>query len=322
MPTPQRTAETEALLASFGVTNWSAATFNNGVLLYDLAAWRAANFTAQLLDLVRRNSARPFYSLGTQSPMNIVFGATYRRLEPTWNTMFAGDPRLSPGPAALRNAAVVHFNGATKPWLLPAAGPDGELFARVFPGAAARLWGAAQGRTSRQPSPPHLPRLTPHAPARPDFWRWNTRFTLIMMTHDDRRLPGLLQGLASVASNDLLGEVMLISHYPQDACANLTAAVRAALPELAVPLECRHYPENDIQARGAPPPGRALCGCSLEVSFPPRAAPSSAILGLRVRVPDRPALHLRACACAPPSFVGSGPLPPCFVDAQRLRAAA
>ena len=49
-------------------------TLNNGVIVYDLAAWRAAwpSYTDLLFDWSIANSATKLYSLGSQPPFNLV----------------------------------------------------------------------------------------------------------------------------------------------------------------------------------------------------------------------------------------------------------
>ena len=61
-------------------------TLNNGVIVYDLVAWRAASpsYTDLLFDWSIANSATKLYSLGSQPPFNLVvshsvFSESHRR---------------------------------------------------------------------------------------------------------------------------------------------------------------------------------------------------------------------------------------------------
>lgn len=49
-------------------------TLNNGVIVYDLAAWRSSerSYTDELFEWSRKNSEDKLYSLGSQPPFNLV----------------------------------------------------------------------------------------------------------------------------------------------------------------------------------------------------------------------------------------------------------
>jgi len=95
--------------------------FNSGVLLIDLAAWRAGATAEAVLDFVR---AHPSVIWPDQDALNAVLHARRLHLHPRWNAM----PGLwnvsqrylphSPGEVreAVRDPAVVHFVGPHKPW--------------------------------------------------------------------------------------------------------------------------------------------------------------------------------------------------------------
>ena len=100
--------------------------FNGGVLVLDLASWRAHGLTDRAVALAEKSSA----SLGwaDQDVINILLGARCQRLDATWNVLHGGWGRRA-HPAriggaiaadetrrALRDPAIVHFAGSIKPW--------------------------------------------------------------------------------------------------------------------------------------------------------------------------------------------------------------
>ncbi|MDA8049422.1 MAG: glycosyltransferase family 8 protein [Rhodospirillales bacterium] len=95
--------------------------FNSGVLLIDLAQWRCTRALNVVLDYVSGNSARlPDVD---QDALNACFHARRMRLEYKWNAIapFFREPLALPLPraeieAVCREARIIHFNGASKPW--------------------------------------------------------------------------------------------------------------------------------------------------------------------------------------------------------------
>jgi lipopolysaccharide biosynthesis glycosyltransferase len=99
--------------------------FNSGVMLVNLAAWRADDATGKLLDLGRRHADRLIF--GDQDALNMLFQDSYRPLHPRWNCQSSfefwnEDAREVFGDApvaeALASPAILHFEGPAvfKPW--------------------------------------------------------------------------------------------------------------------------------------------------------------------------------------------------------------
>jgi len=98
--------------------------FNAGVLLLDLAMWRAEGAGDALADVARAN---PSLSWFDQDALNIVFAQRWRPLDPRWNVMFsfwlwadvAGELLGADAVAsATGDPGIVHFEGppVCKPW--------------------------------------------------------------------------------------------------------------------------------------------------------------------------------------------------------------
>ena len=105
--------------------NEHESSMNNGVLLYDLDAWRrpGANYTQQLLAWTALNRQRQLYLLGSQPPFNLVFYNNYKVLDRKWNVMdLAGLARPDTGEPItvpytdIVEAGILHWNGVLKPW--------------------------------------------------------------------------------------------------------------------------------------------------------------------------------------------------------------
>ena len=100
-------------------------SFNNGVLMYDLDAWRVpgVNYTDELLSWTALNKKRRLYSLGSQPPFNLVFYNNLKVLDTKWNVMdLAGlnraktkEPITVPYTEVME-AGILHWNGVLKPW--------------------------------------------------------------------------------------------------------------------------------------------------------------------------------------------------------------
>lgn len=84
-------------------------TFNAGVLLIDLPAWRGRKYTEQTLHWLDEN---PEATMQDQEALNAVFAGNFLDLGPRFNSKCYGN-----GAAAhlIRNAAIIHFTGAKKP---------------------------------------------------------------------------------------------------------------------------------------------------------------------------------------------------------------
>lgn len=91
--------------------------FNAGVLLMDLAEWRAQDITKQALNIIATYGERLKYH--DQDALNLVFRGNWQRADPRFNLMKAYIPHdLSHRASSdyLRDKVIIHYNGALKPW--------------------------------------------------------------------------------------------------------------------------------------------------------------------------------------------------------------
>ena len=94
--------------------------FNAGVLLIDATQWRASRAEQTVIDYIRANPERVLYD---QDALNACFYNRTMRLDYKWNVIwpFYREPSMLPlGQSDLvtirREAVIIHFNGASKPW--------------------------------------------------------------------------------------------------------------------------------------------------------------------------------------------------------------
>ena len=94
--------------------------FNAGVLIIDLAQWRASRAEEIVIDYIRKNPDRVQYD---QDALNACFCNSTKRLDYMWNVIwpFYREPLALPLEraeieAVRRKARIIHFNGASKPW--------------------------------------------------------------------------------------------------------------------------------------------------------------------------------------------------------------
>jgi len=94
--------------------------FNAGVLIIDLAQWRATRAEQIVIDYIRKNPDRVFFD---QDALNACFHACTKRLDYRWNVIgpFYREPLVLPLPRAeieaiRREARIIHFNSDSKPW--------------------------------------------------------------------------------------------------------------------------------------------------------------------------------------------------------------
>ncbi len=94
--------------------------FNAGVLVIDLRQWRETRAGNTVLDYVRANPERVLYD---QDALNACFHDHRMRLDYRWNVIspFYREPLALPLgreeiEAVRREARIIHFNGALKPW--------------------------------------------------------------------------------------------------------------------------------------------------------------------------------------------------------------
>ena len=100
--------------ARFGVAGWkelgldpAAPYFNAGVLVMDLAQWRAEDIGVRAIEYVRRHWRRVYF--WDQEGLNAVLAGRWALLDPAWNW----SPSLGAAGMAPR---LVHFAGNLKPW--------------------------------------------------------------------------------------------------------------------------------------------------------------------------------------------------------------
>ncbi len=89
----------------------TAPVFNSGVLLVDVAAWRAADVLGRCLAFGRSHDPA---TVGLdQDLVNAVLRGDWAELSPVWNWQYTWASRLF---ETLADAHVVHFIGPRKPW--------------------------------------------------------------------------------------------------------------------------------------------------------------------------------------------------------------
>eukprot|EP00051_Salpingoeca_urceolata_P010327 m.126002 g.126002 ORF g.126002 m.126002 type:complete len:526 (+) comp16669_c0_seq2:214-1791(+) len=101
----------------------SACSFNAGVFVVDLDAWRAMDADKHLLHWLTLNTKEVVYGNkaaggGSQPPMLIVFHKRYAHLDPLWHVRLLGSRFGGQMPAEFvrDKAKLLHWNGASKPW--------------------------------------------------------------------------------------------------------------------------------------------------------------------------------------------------------------
>ncbi len=99
----------------------TAGYFNSGVLLIDLARWRKTNAFDRLMAFIQANHARLIDP--DQDALNAVLHHDRMPLDPIWNVITPfyfpyHDLRLTAAEVerVRRQARILHFNGASKPW--------------------------------------------------------------------------------------------------------------------------------------------------------------------------------------------------------------
>lgn len=112
--------------------------FNAGMMVIDLAAWRAADISTAALDHLRKLSHRVFF--WDQEALNAVLAGRWQQLEPRWNWS-ANLDRLANGSREKPECArIVHFNGNIKPWRVNAGGNLDNAYFRVVDQTAWSGW--------------------------------------------------------------------------------------------------------------------------------------------------------------------------------------
>jgi lipopolysaccharide biosynthesis glycosyltransferase len=107
---PDGVESTEALeRATHGIRQESD-YFNAGVLLFDLAMWRAEKITDKILSFARTTKAELL--LLDQSALNVVLEGEIQVLGKEWNFFYLAKIRDIPDPK------IIHYAGPNKPWQL------------------------------------------------------------------------------------------------------------------------------------------------------------------------------------------------------------
>ena len=111
--------------------------FNSGVLVFDLEQWRETDALATMLDYVRANHER--LRDPDQDALNACFSGRRKRLDYIWNVIrpFYREPPVLPLPREelsriVRDARIIHFNGAVKPWSYLSDHPRREEYWRYL----------------------------------------------------------------------------------------------------------------------------------------------------------------------------------------------
>jgi lipopolysaccharide biosynthesis glycosyltransferase len=131
------------LLNERGVPD-DAPYFNSGVLLIDLARWRANSISSRLLEIAREN--REYFAARDQTVLNLFFSGDFDHLPARFNIIALPTNRL-PEEAL---DGIIHFVGAPKPWDLL-----GSLFHRsyaVYRDALSRLQASHKLTVSPRPA--------------------------------------------------------------------------------------------------------------------------------------------------------------------------
>jgi lipopolysaccharide biosynthesis glycosyltransferase len=99
---------------------WEDGYFNAGMLLIDLAQWRATGAMQRVLDYINANPDRVLYD---QDALNACFHDHRKRVDYKWNAIwpfFGGTMQLPMSAGEIervrREARIIHYNGASKPW--------------------------------------------------------------------------------------------------------------------------------------------------------------------------------------------------------------
>lgn len=161
---PLYTSMVPRIVSDLGLSG-AASYFNSGVLLMDLAAWRAADTVSAVIDFARRH----VIAWPDQDALNGVLHNQRLRLHPRWNAM----PGLWELPRrflpytddevreAAEKPAIVHFVGPYKPWHYRSRHPYRQLY---FEYLEHTPWSGRpiEGRSARQAFLKRLPTVWAH----------------------------------------------------------------------------------------------------------------------------------------------------------------
>jgi lipopolysaccharide biosynthesis glycosyltransferase len=99
--------------------------FNAGVMLIDMANWRANAIAERALQHLRRYGKRVFFR--DQEALNAVIGSNWDPLEDRWNVS-ANPFHAKQQHLGNHKPAIIHFAGRIKPWNLPDLGAAQDLY--------------------------------------------------------------------------------------------------------------------------------------------------------------------------------------------------
>ncbi len=105
--------------------------FNSGVLLLNLAVWRAENFSRRLIEFL--NLHRDKVAWHDQDAMNALFVGRWVELPLTWNT-----PDVAWNKSDVSGASILHFKGPIKPW--DSGATHGSMFFKYLDETAWKGW--------------------------------------------------------------------------------------------------------------------------------------------------------------------------------------
>ncbi|KAM7495494.1 hypothetical protein LguiB_030103 [Lonicera macranthoides] len=86
-----------------------------GMNVFDLVEWRKKNVTGIYHYWQEKNIDRTLWKLGTLPPGLLTFYGLTEPLDPRWHVLGLGYTNVDP--ELIKNGAVLHFNGNSKPWL-------------------------------------------------------------------------------------------------------------------------------------------------------------------------------------------------------------
>ena len=105
-----RDLEESAMMRAFGYGSY----INAGVLILNLEAWRRHDYGRRCVAHAQQNPERVLYA--DQCCINTVLAGDVAFLEPRWNGFLRVATREQPEKAPVRDAQILHFVGADKPW--------------------------------------------------------------------------------------------------------------------------------------------------------------------------------------------------------------
>jgi lipopolysaccharide biosynthesis glycosyltransferase len=87
--------------------------FNAGVLLIDVARWRAERISEKALDYLKRCPHTLFMD---QDALNIACDGAWKKLDPRWNYFQIDLENPLPDLSPAQRPGIIHFHGSLKPW--------------------------------------------------------------------------------------------------------------------------------------------------------------------------------------------------------------